>query len=75
MGEWTSVDMWHQCAEMARGNTVAEVRNADGQTLLTNCGDGVPRKPWDWKSGPVEFRIVPAPAPRRSDPIPPPPRR
>jgi len=70
MDGWTPIEKWHECARMERPQTHVEVRNADGMTLFTTCGTGLPDKPFDWRTGPVEFRIVAAPRPRRSDPIP-----
>ena len=72
MGEWLAIALWQQCASMAKPGLVFEIRNRDGQTMLTRCVPVVPEAPFDWKSPPVEFRAVPEPPPRRSAPLPPP---
>ena len=70
MGEWIAIALWQQCAQMAKPGVVFEVRNADGQSLLTPCVRLPPAAPFDWKSPPKEFRAVSEPAPERSSPIP-----
>ncbi len=72
MGEWLAIALWHQCAGMAKTGIVFEIRNRDGQTMLTECVPSVPEAPFDWKSPPVEFRAVREPKPLHSEPIPPP---
>ncbi len=69
MSDWIAFDQWKDCARMERPGFVFEVRNGEGQSLLTTCI--VPlRLPLDWKSSPVRFRLVQAPKPRHSTPIP-----
>ena len=72
MNEWMAIAQWHECQKMARPGIVFELKNADGQTLLSTCAAEVPAKPFDWKSPPLVFRAVAAPAPQRSTPMPPP---
>jgi hypothetical protein len=72
MSEWLAIAEWHRCAEMARPGIVFEIRNAQGQTLLTPCVQPPPKAAFDWKSPAVQFRAVNEPPPRRSTPIPPP---
>ena len=71
MGEWTDFQQWKDCTRLERPGMVFEVINADGQSLLTPCVEKL-NLPWDWKSAPVRFRVVAAPKPRHSTPIPPP---
>lgn len=71
MSEWVSIDQWNKCTQMERPGIMFEVVNAEGQSLLTPCVERL-QIPWDWKSAPVQFRVVPAPKPRHSTPIPPP---
>ena len=69
MAEWIDFDRWPECAEMERPGIVFEVVNEEDRRLITRCA--VPLDvPFDWESPPVRFRIVPAPLPRHSDPIP-----
>jgi hypothetical protein len=70
MVEWLAIALWHQCASMAKPGIVFEIRNREGQSMLTECVASVPAAPFDWKSPPAEFRAVPEPKPRRSDPLP-----
>ena len=68
MSEWMAIAQWHECEKMTRPGMVFELRNAEGQTMLSPCVAQVPAKPFDWKSAPVMFRVVDAPgrsAPRR----------
>jgi hypothetical protein len=67
---WVTIDRWPECARMARPGYIFEIRNAADQRLLTHCVVPLPSTPFDWKSAPKEFRLVPEPAPRRSSPIP-----
>lgn len=71
MGEWIDFDRWPECASMERPGIVFEVQNEDGRTLTTDCIVPLP-SPFDWKSGPVRFRIVEQERPRHSEPLPPP---
>jgi len=69
MGEWIDFDRWHECVEMERPGIIFEVSNQADLRLFTRCV--VPLEvPFDWESRPVRFRVVPAPLPRRSDPLP-----
>lgn len=69
MGDWIDFSQWQDCARMERPGLVFEVRNGEGRSLLTECT--VPlRLPDDWASPPAQFRMVPAPVLRRSNPIP-----
>jgi hypothetical protein len=70
MSEWIAIAQWHECKKMARPGIVFEVKNAEGQTLLTECTPQVPSIPFDWKSPPVLFRAVPVPKPQHSTPMP-----
>ena len=70
MSEWINFDRWEDCTRMQRPGYVFEVVNRDGQQLLTQCDPGL-TTPFDWRSAPVKFRIVKAPPPRHSRPIPP----
>ena len=69
MSEWISFDRWAECARMQRPGYVFEVINSDGQRMLTQCEQKLPM-PFDWRSPPARFRIVEAPPPRRSQPLP-----
>ena len=53
-----AIAQWHECKGMARPGIVFEVKNAEGQTLLTECTAQVPPTPFGWKSPPVVFRAV-----------------
>ncbi len=68
--EWLSISEWSRCGELARPGFVFEIRNADGLSLFAPCSPAVPQAPWDWKSAPVEFRVVPETPAERSPPIP-----
>jgi hypothetical protein len=69
MVEWIDFERWPECPSMERPGFVFEVTNAEQQTLLTECV--VPLEvPFDWRSPPLKFRLVPEPEPRHSDPIP-----
>jgi hypothetical protein len=70
MGEWMAIAQWHECEQMARPGIVFELRNSEGQSLITPCVAQLPPTPFDWKSPPVMFRTVPAPPPQRSTPMP-----
>ena len=71
MGEWIAIAQWHECEKMARPGIIFELRNSDGQSLLTPCVAQIPPTPFDWKSPPVMFRAIPAPKPQHSTPMPP----
>jgi len=75
MSEWVSIEQWAECVRMERPGIVFEMRNAGGQSLLTHCTPGLPAKPWDWTSGPLEFRVVAEAPARHSDPLPAPAKR
>jgi hypothetical protein len=70
MSEWVSIAQWHECNKMARPGIVFELKNVEGQTLLTECTARVPATPIGWKSPPVLFRAVPLPMPQHSTPMP-----
>jgi hypothetical protein len=72
MSEWTGIAQWQQCQAQAHPGVVFELRNAEGQSLFTACVPQVPPAPFDWKSPPIEFRVVAAPRPQHSNPMPPP---
>lgn len=72
MSEWISIAQWQECVNMARPGIIFEIRNAEGQSLLTPCVVPLPNMPFDWKSPPVRFRAVAEPRPEHSTPIPPP---
>ncbi len=69
MSDWIDFNRWKDCASMERPGFVFEVANAEDQRMLTRCMHPLQR-PWDWTSAPVRFRIVAAPKPRHSRPIP-----
>lgn len=69
MADWIDFSRWPDCSALARPGHVFEVENAQGQVLITAC-EGRLDVPWDWRSGPVRFRPVPAPPPTLSNPIP-----
>ncbi|WP_201859827.1 hypothetical protein [Microvirga soli] len=69
MSEWVDFERWKDCSQLQRPGYIFEVRNAEGQSLFTACD--VPLKlPSGWTSAPVRFRLVEAPKPRHSAPIP-----
>jgi hypothetical protein len=69
MAEWIDFERWPECAQMERPGYVFEVTNVEQQQLLTTCL--VPLElPFDWRSPPLKFRLVPEPTPRHSDPLP-----
>ena len=70
MGEWIAIALWQHCAELAKPGIVFEVRNADGQSLLTPCVQPLPKAPFDWTSPAKEFRAVPEAPPEHSAPLP-----
>jgi hypothetical protein len=72
MGEWMSIDQWVTCASLERPGYVFELRNEEGLSLFTACTPGLPETPFDWRSPPIAFRLVPEAPPERSGPIPPP---
>ncbi|MFC6487673.1 hypothetical protein [Nitratireductor sp. GCM10026969] len=71
MGEWIDYSRWPECPAMERPGLVFEVRNGQGQVMLTRCEVPLPM-PFDWTSAPVRFRVIEEPKPRHSTPIPPP---
>jgi hypothetical protein len=72
MGEWIAIADWASCVQLQRPGYVFEIRNTDGQSLFTHCVVPLPAMPFDWRSPPVEFRLVEEAPPQRSTPIPPP---
>jgi hypothetical protein len=70
MGEWFAIALWQQCTQMAKPGVVFEVRNAEGQSLLTRCVQPLPVPPHDWRSPAKEFRAIPEPRPEHSAPAP-----
>ena len=70
MSDWMNIDQWQRCPDMARPGIVFELRNADGQSIITPCTAAIPTIPHDWKSAPVRFRAIVEPAPRHSTPMP-----
>ena len=71
---WIEVAQWNDSRPLARPGVVFEIQNADGQSMLTAYVVPMPKAPFDWKSPPLRFRVVVEPAPRHSEPIPPPAR-
>lgn len=69
MSDWISFDQWRDCSRMERPGFIFEVANAEGQRMLTRCTQPF-QQPWDWKSAPVQFRIIAEPKPRHSSPFP-----
>lgn len=72
MYDWIPIDQWAECSTMERPGIVFEIRNADGQTLMTACVPEAPKAPFDWTAPPIEFRPVPQPPAQHSEPLPPP---
>lgn len=72
MSAWMAIERWPECTRLERPGIIFEIRNAEGQSMFTNCVVPLPPPPWDWKSPPVQFRAIPQPKPRHSTPIPPP---
>jgi hypothetical protein len=70
MVDWIPMDQWVECARMERPGIVFEVRNAQGQTLLTACLPEMPKAPFDWTAPPIEFRPVPEAPAEHSSPLP-----
>jgi hypothetical protein len=70
MSDWIDITQWDHCQEMARPGIVFEIRNADEQSMITNCTVTVPAAPFDWKSAPVKFRAIVEVPPQHSQPIP-----
>jgi hypothetical protein len=70
MSEWVSISDWADCVRMERPGIVFEIRNSSGQSMVTRCTSALPERPWDWASGPVEFRVVSEAPARRSEPLP-----
>lgn len=70
MVDWIPIDQWVECVSMARSGIVFEIRNANGQTLLTACVPEVPKAPFDWAGPAIEFRVVPERPARHSEPLP-----
>jgi hypothetical protein len=74
MSEWMAIAQWHECVRLAGPGVVFEIRNAEGQSMLTQCVQPLPQVPFDWKSPPLHFRAMVAERPRHSSPIPAPKR-
>ena len=74
MGEWTPIEEWPDCPRLERPGIVFELRNRDGQSLVTPCVATVPELPFDWTSPPEKFRAVPEAEPVHSAPLPEPQR-
>ena len=70
MGEWLAIAQWQECVKLAKPGVVFEIRNAEGQTIQTQCVQPLPKMPFDWKSAPLQFRVVPEPMPEHSSPLP-----
>jgi hypothetical protein len=70
MSEWVTIAQWHECKKIAGPGIVFELKNSEGQTLLTECTPQLPPTPLGWKSPPVLFRAVPLPKPQHSMPMP-----
>ncbi len=69
MTDWIDFSRWPDCPSQTRPGHVFEVENAQGQVLLTPCEETL-QVPWDWRSGPVRFRLVPDPPAKLSNPMP-----
>ena len=69
MSDWIDFDRWHECARMERPGYVFEIKNEQGQRLLTACTAAL-TWPVDWTSAPVAFRRVEESKPRHSPSIP-----
>lgn len=67
---WMPIAQWNDSRALAKPGVVFEIQNADGETMLTSYVVPMPAAPFDWKSPPLQFRVVVEPAPRHSDPIP-----
>jgi hypothetical protein len=74
MSEWMAIAQWSECDKLAKPGIVFEIRNADGQSMLTPCVQPLPNMPFDWKSPAIRFRAVAEGDPVRSAPIPEPKR-
>jgi hypothetical protein len=74
MSEWMAIAQWQECTNMMRPGIVFEIRNAEGQTMLTPCTIPLPPMPFNWSSPPTMFRAVAQPKPEHSTPIPAPKR-
>lgn len=70
MSEWIPIEQWFECVRMERPGIVFEVRNRDGQSLLTHCVVPLPEVPFDWTSPAEWFREVPERPAVHSDPLP-----
>ena len=70
MSDWLSINDWSACVRMQKPGIIFEIRNADGQSMLTPCTQVLPSMPFDWRSAPVQFRAVLEPRPRHSAPLP-----
>ena len=42
MSEWMAIAQWHDCEKLTRPGIVFELRNAEGQTMLSPCVAQVP---------------------------------
>jgi hypothetical protein len=70
MGEWISIEEWPDCVRLERPGIVFEIRNRDGQTLLTPCVVPLPDMPFDWTSPAESFRSVSEAPAVHSEPLP-----
>ena len=52
MSEWMAIAQWHECEKMTRPGIVFELKNAEGQTMLSPCVAQVPqlRSSWAWRT-------------------------
>jgi hypothetical protein len=69
-GPWLPISDWARCRELAKPGLIAELRNAEGQSLFTPCTDEVPPVPFDWASPVEKFRMIVEPTPTHSTPLP-----
>lgn len=69
-GPWLPIAEWGRCAELVRPGFIAELRNAEGQSLFAPCTSEVPKDPFDWASPAIEFRVILEPTPTHSGPLP-----
>lgn len=70
MGEWLDIARWPECVNMTGPGIVFEIRNAEGQAVLTPCMVPLPAMPFDWKSPPLRFRAIAEPPAQHSRPAP-----
>lgn len=70
MSDWLAIAQWNECAKFAQPGIIFELRNAEGQTMLSPCVLPLPPAPASWSSPAVVFRTIPQPKAQHSNPIP-----